>query len=130
MWKVSREDTVCEEIKKEFWKCIGFIILEVVYSNKWCRIWVKTHESNHGKVKGQIQRGVNRKKIKLKVSCYLYYFNYCYFRHWTMLYYTNLFIYCMFLWVLTYQLYRVLVCTTQAYRSSVTSGHIKFSLHQ
>ena len=36
--------------KKEFWKFIGSILLEVRYNKKGRRLWVKTHESDNEKV--------------------------------------------------------------------------------
>ena len=42
------------------------------------RLWIKTHEYDHEKVIGQIQRDINGKTDLIKVSCHLHRFN-CYF---------------------------------------------------
>ena len=34
--------------KKDIWKCIGYIILEMTYGKKVCRLWRKPHKYNYG----------------------------------------------------------------------------------
>ena len=62
--------------KKDFWKCIGYIILEVTNGKKVCRLWRKPHKYNYGQVKGKLKREIIWKKYLLKLSCHPYCFNY------------------------------------------------------
>ena len=60
--------------KDKFSEFIGCIILEVHYVEKVFRIWVKTHNSDHGNMKVKTQREVHRNIKVVKVSCHIYCF--------------------------------------------------------
>ena len=95
--EVGKRQSVRIFLKHELWLCIGCIILEVTYGKKGYSFGVKTHRNNAGEAAGQIDIDVCGKTYLLKVSSHLYYFNYYYLFHLTMLSYTILSIYWVFL---------------------------------
>ena len=83
------------------WKCIGWIILSVNYRKKVYIPWGRSYRTDYGKETGQIYRDVCCRTDLLRVSCHLYYFNYCWLLYSYMLFYTHFAIYWMCLWVVT-----------------------------
>ena len=86
--------------RNKFWKCIGYILLEVTYGNKGHMIWGKPEASIRKKgrtpLRNLLHRDVFGETDLLKVRCYIYHTNYFYDCHWNILSNTNSFIY----WIL------------------------------
>ena len=99
----SREETVStKNSNKEFWKCIGYILLEVTYGVKGYKIWESINIKYLGDESGQIYIYFCRKTDLLKVNFSLYHFRYSFLSHWNILSYATSLVYWVLLWVLTY----------------------------
>ena len=86
----SGKDTVCTYFpNNKLWKCIGCIILAVIYRNKGYRIWESNTRKYLGKEKYKIERYLLGKTDLLKLCCSINNFNCIFLYHWTILSYTN-----------------------------------------
>ena len=84
--------------KKEFLKCIGWIVLSVGYSNNGFSLWVEPQKSTRKKLKGKTSKEIGGKTYLLKVSGNIYSFNCLLFHNQpNMLSNTNLSISCVFI---------------------------------
>ena len=87
---------------QEFWKFIGYILLEITYGKKWHKLLIDIPKSSCRIASPKIRRDVCGNTDLYKVCCAHYCRFYIYACHWIILSYTNFFISWMFLWVLTF----------------------------
>ena len=92
---------VCPFRRKEFWKCIGFVLSAVAYGNKVQKLWSEIPKYFGNKAPTKLQRDVRGNTNLYKACCDHHRHFYIYASYWIILSYTTLFSSWMFLWVLT-----------------------------
>ena len=93
---------VCPFRGQKFWKCIGCVLSAVTYGKKGKILWSEITKYFYNKEPTKLLRDVRGYTVLYKVWCGLYCHFYIYACHWIILSHTTLFIYWIFLQVLTY----------------------------